>query len=187
MAAVEVMVPAAKDPKEQPPGRVEAVPPCPPTCPTPAAARRPCGDRSRPRRDSPVDKARTVADLATTITPNRCLAAFDQRACRRPFDLDRTRARTAAPARRWRTALNKLQGYVDGQGAHLVNYHRRQRAGLPIDTPTTEGLANALVNCRMNTSQRVRWSARGVRAVLANRTVDGDAAIPKAGALQLAA
>jgi hypothetical protein len=105
----------------------------------------------------------------------------------RPFDIDRTRARTAAPARRLRTALGKLRDYIDGQSAHLVNYHRRQQAGLPIGTSTTEGLANTLVNRRMNKSQQMRWSVRGAHAVLAIRTADGNAAVPKSAALQRAA
>ncbi len=105
----------------------------------------------------------------------------------RPFDIDRTRARTAAPARRLRTALGKLRDYVDGQSAHLVNYRLRQQAGLPIGTSTTEGLANTLVNRRMNKSQQMRWSVRGAHAVLAIRTADCNAAVPKSAALQLAA
>ena len=55
------------------------VPPCPPACPAPAAARRPRGGRSRPRRDSPVDKARTVADTARTLTV-RPMTRRDRRA-----------------------------------------------------------------------------------------------------------
>jgi hypothetical protein len=105
----------------------------------------------------------------------------------RPFDIDRTRARTAAPARRMRTALGKLRDYIDGQSAHLVNYRERQRAGLPIGTSTTEGLANTLVNRRMNKSQQMRWSIRGAHAVLSIRTADSNAAAPKAAVLQRAA
>jgi hypothetical protein len=105
----------------------------------------------------------------------------------RPFDIDRTRARTAAPARRLRTALGQLRDYVDGQSAHLVNYHRRQRARLPIGTSTTESLANTLVNRRMNKSQQMRWSARGAHAVLVIRTASGDAAATKPTAMAAAA
>ncbi len=105
----------------------------------------------------------------------------------RPFDIDRTCARTAAPARRLRTALGKLRDHVDGQSAHLVSYRERQRAGLPIGTSTTEGLASTLVNRRMNKSQQMRWSVHGAHAVLAIRTADGNAAVPKSAALQRAA
>lgn len=113
------------------------------------------------------------------LKPNAC--------CGRPFDIDRTRARTAAPARRLRTALGKLRDYVDGQSAHFVNYCLRQRAGLPIGTSTTEGLANTLVNRRMNKSQQMRWSAQGAHAALAIRTADRDAAVQVTATLPLAA
>jgi hypothetical protein len=103
-----------------------------------------------------------------------------------PFDIDRTRPRTAAPARRLRTALGKLRDYVDGQSAHLVNYRLRQAAGLPIGTSTTEGLANTLVNRRMNKSQQMRWSVRGAHAVLAIRTAEVNGALATT-AIQLAA
>lgn len=103
-----------------------------------------------------------------------------------PFDIDRTRARTAAPARRLHTALGKLRDYIDGQSAHLVNYRQRQRAGLPIGTSTTESLANTLVNRRMNKSQQMRWSARGAHAVLVIRTAEVNGAMAPT-ALQLAA
>ena len=105
----------------------------------------------------------------------------------RPFDIDRTRARTAAPARRLRTALHKLRDYVDGQSAHLVNYRLRQQAGLPIGTSTTEGLANTLVNRRMNKSQQMRWSVRGAHAVLVVRTAACNAVVPTPAAMPLAA
>jgi hypothetical protein len=39
-----------------------------------------------------------------------------------------------------------LREYVDGQSAYLVDYAQRQRAGKPVGTSTSEGLANALVN-----------------------------------------
>jgi hypothetical protein len=105
----------------------------------------------------------------------------------RPFDIDRTRARTAAPARRLHTALDKLRDYVDGQSAHFVNYRLRQRVGLPIGTSTTESLANTLVNRRMNKSQQMRWSVRGAHAVLAIRTTTGNASVGKLAAMPLAA
>jgi hypothetical protein len=77
------------------------------------------------------------------------------------FDIDRTRARSELPAKRLRSAMGKLRDYIHGQSAHLVNYGLRQRQGLAIGTSTTEGLANALVNKRMNKLQQMRWSAKG--------------------------
>ena len=40
----------------------------------------------------------------------------------RPFDIDRTRARTAAPARRVPTALGTLRDHAGGQSAYLVDF-----------------------------------------------------------------
>ena len=91
----------------------------------------------------------------------RQLEAFDAR-CRRPD-------RTAAPARRLRTAVTNLREYVDGQSAYLVDYARRQRAGQPVGTSSVESLANALVNRRMNKLQQMRWSAAGAQAVVTLR------------------
>ena len=59
---------------------------------------------------------------------------------------------------------------VSNQSAHLVDYARRQRAGKPVSTATTEGTANTLFNCRMNNGQQMRCSAAGADAVLAIRT-----------------
>ena len=50
-----------------------------------------------------------------------------------------------------------------------VDYARRQRAGKPVGTSTSEGLANALVNRRMNKLQQMRWSAAGAHAVVTMR------------------
>jgi len=47
-----------------------------------------------------------------------------------PFAIDRTRATTALAAKRLRTAMGKLQDYIEGQSAHLVNYGLRHRQGL---------------------------------------------------------
>jgi hypothetical protein len=46
---------------------------------------------------------------------------------------------------------------------------QRQRAGQPVGTSTSEGLANALVNRRMNKLQQMRWSTAGAHAVVTVR------------------
>ncbi|MEQ9691626.1 MAG: hypothetical protein RLO48_18035, partial [Bauldia litoralis] len=107
----------------------------------------------------------------------RRLEAFDTR-CRRPD-------RTAAPARRLRTAMTKLREYVYGQSAYLVDYAQRQRAGKPVGTSTSEGLANALVNRRMNKLQQMRWSAAGAHAIVTMR-VDAMNAPRRGGAIATA-
>ena len=86
-----------------------------------------------------------------------------------PFDIGRTRAQTVLAAKRLRTAMTKLRDYIEGQSAHLVNYGLRHRQGKPIGTSTTEGLANTLVNQRMNKLQQMRWSAVGAHAVVTVR------------------
>ena len=86
-----------------------------------------------------------------------------------PFAIDRTRSTTAVAAKRLRTAMTKLRDYIEGQSAHLVDYGQRQRQGQPIGTSTTEGLANNLVNQRMNKLQQMRWSATGAHAVITVR------------------
>ena len=86
------------------------------------------------------------------------------------FDAGRARSgRTAAPARRLRTAIGNLGDYINGQSSYLVDYARRQRAGQPVGTSTSEGLANALVNRRMNKLQQMRWSTAGAHAVVTVR------------------
>jgi len=72
-------------------------------------------------------------------------------------------------ARRLRTAVTNLRDYVDGQSTYLVDYARRKRAGQPVGTSTSEGLANALVNRRVNKLQQMRWSATGAHAVVTVR------------------
>ena len=131
--------------------------------------------RARPRI------AETLESLPWSLWNGQVLAVKHRMArverLLRPFDIDRTRARTAAPARRLHTALVRPRDYVDGQSAHLVNYHQRQRAGLPIGTSTTEGLANTLVNRRMNKFQQMRWSIQGAHAVLAIRIAEVNGAM----------
>jgi hypothetical protein len=58
-------------------------------------------------------------------------------------------------------ALHAVDKYLRGQAAWLVNYAKRFRAGLHVGTAVTEGMANFLVNRRMNNSQQMRWSRSG--------------------------
>jgi hypothetical protein len=64
------------------------------------------------------------------------------------------------------TALSEIDHYLTSQGAWLVNYAERHRAGLRVGTSLTEGTANFLVNRRMNKSQQMRWSRRGADLLL---------------------
>src|SRR3954468_15483320 len=50
--------------------------------------------------------------------------------------------------------------YLTSQSAWLVNYAKRDRAGLRVGTTLTEAAANFLVNQRMTKSQQMRWSRR---------------------------
>ena len=74
--------------------------------------------------------------------------------------------RSAAPSRKPWTALAKLDAYLRGQSAWLVNYAERHRAGERVGTALTEGTANFLVNRRMNKRQQMRWSRRGANLLL---------------------
>ncbi|MCR9074347.1 MAG: hypothetical protein NXI18_22090 [Alphaproteobacteria bacterium] len=86
------------------------------------------------------------------------------------FDADRARSgRTTAPARRLRTALGSLGGYINGQSSYLVDFAGRQRAGQPVGTSTSEGLATVLANWRMNRLQQMRWSTAGAHAIVTLR------------------
>ncbi len=62
--------------------------------------------------------------------------------------------------------MHALDGYLTSQSAWLVNYAERHRAGLRVRTAITERTANFLVNRRMNNSQQMRWSRRGVDLLL---------------------
>jgi hypothetical protein len=88
----------------------------------------------------------------------------------RAFDINFSLARTTIPAKRLQTAIRNVSDYIENQASFLVNYARRQRQGLPIGTATTEGLANNLVNQRMNKLQQMRWSAPVAHAVVTLRT-----------------
>ncbi|WPZ32736.1 hypothetical protein T8K17_15965 [Thalassobaculum sp. OXR-137] len=85
-------------------------------------------------------------------------------------DAGRARSgRTTWPDRRLRTAIGNLADYINGQSSYLVDYAQRQRAGRPVGTSTAEGLANALVNRRMDKLQQMRWSTARAHAVVTVR------------------
>src|SRR4051812_23574325 len=71
---------------------------------------------------------------------------------------------TGRGIRRHADCVREIDRYLTGQGAWLVNYAERHRAGL--GTSITEGTANFLVNRRMNKSQQMRWSWRGADLLL---------------------
>jgi len=70
------------------------------------------------------------------------------------------------PVRKLRRALRAVDRYLRSQGAWLVNYAERHRAGLRVGTSITEGTANFLVNRRMAKSQQMRWTRRGADLLL---------------------
>jgi hypothetical protein len=70
------------------------------------------------------------------------------------------------PSRKLWHARHKVDKYLGGQSAWLVNYAERYRAGLRVGTSVTEGTANFLVNRRMNKSRQMRWSRRGTDLLL---------------------
>ena len=98
-------------------------------------------------------------------------AMIDQvRTLMRAFRGDPTRRMRPAASRQFWSALLGLDSYLTGQGAWLVNYGKRHRAGLRVGTSITEGAANHLVNRRMNKSQQMRWSRRGADMLLQVRS-----------------
>lgn len=84
----------------------------------------------------------------------------------RAYRDERAQSRKHRAARQFWAALLGFDGYLTGQGAWLVNYAERHRAGLRVGTAITEGAANYLVNRRMNKSQQMRWSRRGADLLL---------------------
>ena len=82
------------------------------------------------------------------------------------FRGERDSRKSIAPSRTLWTALRALNRYLIGQSAWLVNYAERHRAGLRVGTAITEGIANFLVNRRMNKRQQMRWLRRGVDLLL---------------------
>jgi hypothetical protein len=83
------------------------------------------------------------------------------------FQGERSCRTTAVPSSRklWR-ALREVDAYLRGQSSRLVNYAKRYRADLRVETSLTEGTANFLVNRRMNKAQQMRWSRRGADLLL---------------------
>ncbi len=70
-------------------------------------------------------------------------------------------ARRPAASRVLRSKLWVLRKYVSGQEAWTTNYAERSRQGQRVGTALAEGLAENLVNRRMNKSQHMRWSQAG--------------------------
>jgi len=73
---------------------------------------------------------------------------------------------TGVPSRKLWHALHEADNYLRSQSTRLVNYAERYRAGLRVGTSVTEGMANFLVNRRMNKSRQMRWSRRGADLLL---------------------
>jgi hypothetical protein len=88
------------------------------------------------------------------------------RAVMHHFHGEQGQRKSTAHSRKLWTALHALDGYLTGQSDWLINYAERHRAGLRFGTAITEGTANFLVNGRMNKSQQMRWSRRGVDLLL---------------------
>lgn len=86
--------------------------------------------------------------------------------------------RLHGPARTLMSRLQELEQYIANNTGTLVNYHRRQRAGLRVSSCGVESSVNCLINRRMNKSQQMRWSRQGaelllrVRAALLNGEFD---------------
>jgi hypothetical protein len=76
------------------------------------------------------------------------------------------RAKGVPSSRKLWHALLEIDRYLRGQGARLVSYAERYRAGLRVGTSVTEGTANFPVNRRMNKSQQMRWSREGADLLL---------------------
>ncbi|MFL5285175.1 MAG: hypothetical protein ACJ8AW_30420 [Rhodopila sp.] len=82
------------------------------------------------------------------------------------FQGEQGQRRSVAPSRKPGSALRALDGHLGGQSDWLVNHAQRHRAGMRVGTVITEGMANFLVDRRMNKSQQVRWSRRGADRLL---------------------
>ena len=88
------------------------------------------------------------------------------RAVMHHFQGEPNERKSIAPSRKLWTALHALDGYLTGQSDWMVNYAEHHRAGLRVGTAITEGMANFLVNRRMDKSQQMRWSRRGANLLL---------------------
>jgi hypothetical protein len=64
------------------------------------------------------------------------------------------------------TGLHELKQYIRNNADTLVDYHRRQHAGLRVSSCGVESTVNVLVNHRMNKRQQMRWSRRGAHLLL---------------------
>jgi hypothetical protein len=82
------------------------------------------------------------------------------------FKDERGHSTTDAPSRKLWCGLHEVDGYLSSQSSWFVNYAKRYRADLRVGTSVTEGMANFLVNRRMNESQQMQWSRRGADLLL---------------------
>jgi hypothetical protein len=87
---------------------------------------------------------------------------------------------------RFAQLTRELEAYLDLNAHALVDYGRRQRAGLPIATSCAESTVNSLVNARMNKRRQMRWTPHGAHRVLQVRAAVIDGRLG-AGQLRLAA
>ena len=79
------------------------------------------------------------------------------------------------PSRVVRSGLFALEQYVSGQEAWTTDYGTRWRSGQRVGPSIAEGMAENLVNRRMNESQHMRWSRNGALHLLQVRaaTING--------------
>ena len=82
------------------------------------------------------------------------------------FKGEHSQGAKGVPSRKLWHALHAIDKYLRDQAAWLVNYAKRYRAGERVGTSITEGMANFLVNRRMNKSQQMRWSRDGADLLL---------------------
>lgn len=94
--------------------------------------------------------------------------------------------RGRARIERFAQLAGELETYLDLNAGALVDYGRRQRAGLPIATSCAESIVNSLVNARMNKRRQMRWTPHGAHRVLQVRAAVIDGRLG-AGHLRLAA
>ena len=59
------------------------------------------------------------------------------------------------------TRLHELKSYINNNAGTLVNYHRRQQAGLCVSSCGAQSTIDYQINHRMNKRQQMRWSRRG--------------------------
>jgi hypothetical protein len=88
----------------------------------------------------------------------------------RAYKFHHRRRDILATPRKISNLLHKLKHYVDGQSGWLINYSRRQRAGLRVSTSTAESAVGVVIDQRMNRRNQMRWSAGGAHHLLQVRT-----------------